>query len=734
MQPPHTPETLQATQVQYIQKGRLKVAKQLERFITQDVLPGAELSADDLWAKFSDTLPELLSINQNLLEKRVSLQQQIDLYCSPRQSINIQEYKTFLTEIGYLQAQPDDFHINTSNVDPEIATMAGPQLVVPINNARFALNAANARWGSLYDALYGSDIIEQTPSSKTKGYDVNRGQKVIDYARKWLDVIAPLKTGSHIQSKGYTIDNGKLFITLADESLVGLKTPEQFVGFQGAIGKPSCILIKHNNIHAEIQFDQDSVIGQQDTAHIKDVFLESALTTIMDCEDSVAAVDAADKTLVYKNWLGLIKGDLTATITSNSKLITRRLNPDREYLSAAGDTLSLSGRSVMFIRNVGHLMTTNAILFDDKPIYEGIMDALVTSLISKHDLLGNGIFKNSQAGSIYIVKPKMHGPEEVAFADLLFSKMESVLSLPSHSLKIGLMDEERRTSLNLKACIQAAKDRVVFINTGFLDRTGDEIHTSMHLGAFATKDTIKTRPWLNAYEQSNVVNGINSGLSGKAQIGKGMWPIPDNMADMMRAKIAHVRSGANTAWVPSPTAATLHALHYHQENVFDIRMNMTGQDDSLLEKMLNIPLLKDEKLTSEQIQRELDNNVQGILGYVVKWINQGVGCSKVPDINNVGLMEDRATLRISSQHIANWLLHKVVTKQQVENSMLTMAKLVDGQNEGDDEYTSMTPDTSESVAFQAAHELIFKGKNQPNGYTEPLLHVKRQEFKKRAIQ
>ena len=737
MQPPHTPETpqvTQVTQVQYIQKGRLKVAKQLERFITQDVLPGAELSADDLWAKFSDTLPELLSINQKLLEKRVSLQQQIDLYCSPRQSINIQEYKTFLTEIGYLQAQPDDFHINTSNVDSEIATMAGPQLVVPINNARFALNAANARWGSLYDALYGSDIIEQTPSSKTKGYDAIRGQKVIDYARKWLDVIAPLKTGSHIQSKGYTIDNGKLFITLADESLVGLKTPEQFVGFQGAIGKPSCILIKHNNIHAEIQFDQDSVIGQQDTAHIKDVFLESALTTIMDCEDSVAAVDAADKTLVYKNWLGLIKGDLTATITSNSKLITRRLNPDREYLSAAGDTLSLSGRSVMFIRNVGHLMTTNAILFDDKPIYEGIMDALVTSLISKHDLLGNGIFKNSQAGNIYIVKPKMHGPEEVAFADLLFSKMESVLSLPSHSLKIGLMDEERRTSLNLKACIQAAKDRVVFINTGFLDRTGDEIHTSMHLGAFATKATIKTRPWLNAYEQSNVVNGINSGLSGKAQIGKGMWPIPDNMADMMRAKIAHVRSGANTAWVPSPTAATLHALHYHQENVFDIRMNMTGQDDSLLEKMLNIPLLKDEKLTSEQIQRELDNNVQGILGYVVKWINQGVGCSKVPDINNVGLMEDRATLRISSQHIANWLLHKVVTKQQVENSMLTMAKLVDGQNEGDDEYTSMTPDTSESVAFQAAHELIFKGKNQPNGYTEPLLHVKRQEFKKRAIQ
>ena len=720
----------QTAQVQYIQKGRLKVAKQLDQFITQDVLPGVEVSADELWTKFTNALPELLSINQGLLEKRDRLQQQIDEYCSPRQSINVQEYKTFLTEIGYLQTRPSVFHINTTKVDSEIATMAGPQLVVPINNARFALNAANARWGSLYDALYGSDIIEHTTNSKTKSYDADRGQKVIDYARKWLDIIAPLQTGSHIQSKEYAIDNGKLLVTLADDTVAGLKTPEQFAGFQGSIQQPSCILIKHHNIHAEIQFDQHSVIGKQDTAHIKDVFLESALTTIMDCEDSVAAVDAADKTLVYKNWLGLIKGDLTATITSGSKQIIRSLNPDRHYVSAAGGTLSLSGRSLMFIRNVGHLMTTNAILFDDKPIYEGIMDALITSLISKHDLLGNGQFKNSQAGSIYIVKPKMHGPEEVAFADLLFSKIESVLSLPSHSLKIGLMDEERRTSLNLKACIKAVRDRVVFINTGFLDRTGDEIHTSMQLGAFATKATIKTRPWLNAYEQSNVVTGMNSGLSGKAQIGKGMWPIPDNMADMMQAKIAHVRSGANTAWVPSPTAATLHALHYHQENVFDIRMNMGTEVDGLLEKMLNIPLLKDEKLSTQEIQRELDNNVQGILGYVVKWINQGIGCSKVPDINNVGLMEDRATLRISSQHIANWLLHGVVTKEQVENSMFTMAKLVDEQNEGDDEYIGMTTDISESVAFQAAHELIFKGKNQPNGYTEPLLHAKRQELKK----
>ena len=730
MQLMHPPQTAQAAQVQYIQKGRLKVAKQLDQFITQDVLPGVEVSADELWTKFTNALPELLSINQGLLEKRDRLQQQIDEYCSPRQSINVQEYKTFLTEIGYLQTRPSVFHINTTKVDSEIATMAGPQLVVPINNARFALNAANARWGSLYDALYGSDIIEHTTNSKTKSYDADRGQKVIDYARRWLDIIAPLQTGTHIQSKKYAIDNGKLLVTLADDTVAGLKTPEQFAGFQGTIEQPSCILIKHHNIHAEIQFDQHSVIGKQDTAHIKDVFLESALTTIMDCEDSVAAVDAADKTLVYKNWLGLIKGDLTATITSGSKQIIRSLNPDRHYVSAAGGTLSLSGRSLMFIRNVGHLMTTNAILFDDKPIYEGIMDALITSLISKHDLLGNGQFKNSQAGSIYIVKPKMHGPEEVAFADLLFSKIESVLSLPSHSLKIGLMDEERRTSLNLKACIKAVRDRVVFINTGFLDRTGDEIHTSMQLGAFATKATIKTRPWLNAYEQSNVVTGMNSGLSGKAQIGKGMWPIPDNMADMMQAKIAHVRSGANTAWVPSPTAATLHALHYHQENVFDIRMNMGTEVDGLLEKMLNIPLLKDEKLSTQEIQRELDNNVQGILGYVVKWINQGIGCSKVPDINNVGLMEDRATLRISSQHIANWLLHGVVTKEQVENSMLTMAKLVDEQNEGDDEYIGMTTDISESVAFQAAHELIFKGKNQPNGYTEPLLHAKRQELKK----
>ena len=716
---------------QYIQQGRLKVSTTLNQFLTQDVLPGLSISAEDLWAKFESVLPELLATNKNLLAKRVDLQQKIDEYCSTRQSVDMPDYQRFLEEIGYLQASPADFQINTSNVDPEIASMAGPQLVVPINNARFALNAANARWGSLYDALYGSDVIESDESA-SKGYNPARGQKVIDYSRNWLDIIAPLESGSHIQSKNYAIDSGQLLVTLADDSVVGLKAPEQYVGYQGDKAQPDCVLLKHHNIHAEIQFDPQNQIGQQDTASIKDILLESALTTIMDCEDSVAAVDAEDKTLVYKNWLGLIKGDLTATIGSGDKQKVRQLNPDRQYQSATDQSFSLSGRSLMFVRNVGHLMQTDAILFDDQPIYEGIMDGLMTSLIAKHDLLGNGKFKNSQAGSVYIVKPKMHGPEEVAFADLLFSKVEEVIDLPGHTLKMGLMDEERRTSLNLKACIQAAKDRVVFINTGFLDRTGDEIHTSMHLGAFASKASIKTRPWLNAYEQSNVVTGIQSGLSGKAQIGKGMWPTPDNMADMMQAKLGHVRSGANTAWVPSPTAATLHALHYHQENVFDIRKTIHGDTQQLLTQMLDIPLLEDENLSKEQIQRELDNNVQGILGYVVRWINQGIGCSKVPDINDVGLMEDRATLRISSQHIANWLMHKVITKEQIEASMSTMAKLVDEQNAGDKDYTAMTPNTSDSIAYQAAYELIFEGHAQPNGYTEPLLHAKRREIKAQA--
>lgn len=715
-------------QVPYIQRGRLKIATPLDRFIADDVLPGSEVSIDDLWSKFSEALPELLSVNKKLLETRVTLQQQIDDFCQAKQTVNTEEYKAFLTEIGYLKAEPDDFQITTQNVDREISSMAGPQLVVPINNARFALNAANARWGSLYDAVYGSDIFEQA-NNATKGYNPQRGQQVIEYARRWLDIIAPLESGSHLQSRQYDISNGELQVTLADGNLSKLKNPEQYAGYQGSLSEPKCILIKHNNIHAEIQFDPQHVIGQQDTANIKDVFLESALTTIMDCEDSVAAVDAEDKTSVYKNWLGLIKGDLTAILNSQGKQVTRCLKPDRTYQAPDNSSFNLHGRSLMFVRNVGHLMTTDAILFDDQPIYEGIMDGLITSLIAKHDLLDNGKYKNSQTNSIYIVKPKMHGPDEVAFANLLFSKVESIIGLTKNTLKMGLMDEERRTSVNLKACIEAAKERVVFINTGFLDRTGDEIHTSMHLGPFAPKANIKTKPWLTAYEKSNVVTGIKSGLSGKAQIGKGMWPTPDNMADMMKTKIGHVQSGANTAWVPSPTAATLHALHYHQEDVFDIRKSMACSKQSFTNEMLDIPLLGDETLSTEQIQRELDNNVQGILGYVVRWINQGIGCSKVPDINNVGLMEDRATLRISSQHIANWLIHGIVTDEQVMTSLSSMAKLVDQQNQGDSSYISMTADLEESIAFQAASELIFKGQDQPNGYTEPLLHAKRRKQK-----
>ncbi len=714
-------------QTHYQQFGRLKVANILSEFISQQVLPGLAISESKLWQDFQAELPELLTLNQNLLNKRAALQQQISDYCQNNKTIQPAEYQQFLQDIGYLQTVPADFEIETSHVDREISSMAGPQLVVPINNARFALNAANARWGSLYDALYGSDIIQQPASGKE--YDAKRGQAVIEYARNSLDDIAPLTKGSHLNSKQYAIDSGELKVTLSDDSVVALKDPKQYIGYQGELSQPTSILIKHHNIHAEVQFDADSVIGQQDSANIKDIILESALTTIMDCEDSVAAVDAEDKTLVYKNWLGLIKGDLTASIKKASKTTVRKLNAERHYTSISGEQFSLPGRSLMFVRNVGHLMPTDAILFDDKPIFEGIMDALITSLISKHDLLGNNKTKNSQAGSIYIVKPKMHGPEEVAFANLLFGKVEEIIDLPKHRLKMGLMDEERRTSLNLKACIAAAKHRVVFINTGFLDRTGDEIHTSMHLGAFATKATIKSRPWLNAYEQSNVLTGINAGLSGKAQIGKGMWPIPDNMADMMQAKIGHVRSGANTAWVPSPTAATLHALHYHQEDVFALRAQLSGNTDELIKQMLDIPLLKDEKLSNHDIQRELDNNVQGILGYVVRWVNQGIGCSKVPDINNVGLMEDRATLRISSQHIANWLMHNIISKAQVEQSMQAMAKLVDEQNAQDPDYTKMTPNTGESIAYQAAYELIFEGHTQPSGYTEPLLHAKRREVK-----
>tara|TARA_R110000744_G_scaffold17901_2_gene48352 strand:- start:5887 stop:8058 length:2172 start_codon:yes stop_codon:yes gene_type:complete len=717
----------------YIQRGQLQVAKQLDTFIEEQALPGSEVTSSVFWAKFSDILAELTPVNQALLAKRDTLQQKIDEYCQSRSSLLPDEYKGFLREIGYLETPPTDFTITTEKVDAEVATMAGAQLVVPINNARFALNAANARWGSLYDAAYGTDVIpEDNGATRTKEYNPIRGQRVIEYARKWLDVIAPLTKGSHQNSRGYDITSGQLVITLNDGSTTTLSQPSHLLGYRGDISAPKAVLLQHHGLHVELQFDREHQIGQQDLSGMKDILLESALTTIMDCEDSVTAVDAQDKTLVYQNWLGLITGNLEVSMQKSGSASVRRLNGDRSYISTEGKSFSLSGRSMMFVRNVGHLMTNDAILFDGKPIYEGIMDAVITSLIAKHDLLGNGKYKNSKNGSIYIVKPKMHGSEEVAYADTLFSRVEDALALPRNTLKMGIMDEERRTSVNLKACINAAKARAVFINTGFLDRTGDEIHTSMHLGPFALKAEIKQQPWLTAYELANVKIGIDAGMSGKAQIGKGMWPTPDNMADMMQSKTAHPQSGANTAWVPSPTAATLHALHYHQIDVFNLRNAIAETPFDGLDDILTVPLLKNRAVLSEQdIQRELDNNVQGILGYVVRWVHQGIGCSKVPDIHNVGLMEDRATLRISSQHIANWLLHGLIDESQINDSMLRMAKLVDEQNNADAEYIAMMPDPVKSIAFQAAQELILKGTAQPNGYTEPVLHAKRREMKQK---
>ncbi|WP_166423990.1 malate synthase G [Paraglaciecola sp. 20A4] len=717
----------------YIQRGQLQVAKQLDTFIEEQALPGSDVTSSVFWARFSEIVAELTPVNKALLAKRDTLQQKIDEYCQTRSSLVTDEYKSFLREIGYLETPPDDFAITTDKVDAEVATMAGAQLVVPINNARFALNAANARWGSLYDAAYGTDVIPQdNDTTRAKGYDPVRGQLVIEYARKWLDVIAPLTKGSHLDSQHYDITSGQLVVTLKDGNTAALTSPANFIGYCGDISAPAAILLRHHGLHAELQFDRTHQVGQSDPAGMKDILLESALTTIMDCEDSVTAVDAQDKTLVYQNWLGLIKGNLEVSMQKSGSASVRRLNDDRSYISTDGKPFSLSGRSMMFVRNVGHLMTNDAILFDGKPIYEGIMDAVITSLIAKHDLLGNGKYKNSKNGSIYIVKPKMHGSEEVAYADTLFSQVEDALALPRNTLKMGIMDEERRTSVNLKACINAAKARAVFINTGFLDRTGDEIHTSMHLGPFALKAEIKQQPWLTAYELANVKIGIDAGMSGKAQIGKGMWPTPDNMADMMQSKTAHPQSGANTAWVPSPTAATLHALHYHQIDVFNLRNAIAETPFDGLDDILTVPLLKNRAALSKQdIQRELDNNVQGILGYVVRWVHQGIGCSKVPDIHNVGLMEDRATLRISSQHIANWLLHGLIDESQINDSMLRMAKLVDEQNSTDAEYIAMMPDPIQSIAFQAAQELILKGTAQPNGYTEPVLHAKRREMKQK---